>query len=82
MRLFRDVRARHAIGMHFATFAGSSEEAKEAVAELAAACEQEGVPNRVDEEGGFGVVDVGETVVIAVEGGGGDSAETNPTNLG
>ena len=65
MRLHKDVRARHSLGMHFATFAGSTAEAREPLAELVAAKEREGVPDW-REEGGFGVIDVGETAVVAV----------------
>jgi N-acyl-phosphatidylethanolamine-hydrolysing phospholipase D len=49
--------------MHFATFAGSDTEAREPVAELVAVKERERVRDW-NEEGGFGVVDVGETAVI------------------
>ena len=55
--------------MHFATFAGSEVEAREPVAELVAAKEREKVGDW-REEGGFGVIDVGETAVIPVCGGG------------
>lgn len=51
--------------MHFATFAGSDEEASEPVAELVGAKEKQKVGDW-DEEGGFGVIDVGETAVVAV----------------
>lgn len=53
--------------MHFATFAGSDAEACEPVAELIAEKEKMNVGDWMD-EGGFGVIDVGRTVVIAVEG--------------
>ncbi|KAF7793291.1 hypothetical protein EIP86_004402 [Pleurotus ostreatoroseus] len=79
VRLFRDIRARRGIAMHFATFAGSSEEAREAVAELVAACERDGIPSRVDEEGGFGVADVGQTVVVEVKGNVEEAEETETT---
>lgn len=49
--------------MHFATFAGSDEEAREPVAELIAAREQNGFGDW-HEEGGFGVIDIGETAVV------------------
>ncbi|PSR75344.1 hypothetical protein PHLCEN_2v9207 [Hermanssonia centrifuga] len=65
VRLHKDIRARHSLGMHFATFAGSDVEASEPVAELIAAKEREKVPD-FDEDGGFGIIDVGETAVVSV----------------
>lgn len=65
VRLHRDVRARHALGMHFATFAGSDVEALEPIIELLSAKELHGVGDWF-EEGGFGVVNVGETAVVPV----------------
>lgn len=52
--------------MHFATFAGSDAEAREPVAELIAAKEKAQIGDW-NEEGGFGVVDVGETAVVPVQ---------------
>ena len=52
--------------MHFATFAGSDDEAREPVAELIAAKEKEDVGDW-EEEGGFGVIDVGQTVNIGLQ---------------
>ncbi|EKM54953.1 uncharacterized protein PHACADRAFT_255196 [Phanerochaete carnosa HHB-10118-sp] len=66
VRLHKDIRSRHSIGMHFATFAGSDGEAWEPVAELVAAKEKQHVGDW-HEEGGFGVIDIGETVVVAME---------------
>jgi N-acyl-phosphatidylethanolamine-hydrolysing phospholipase D len=67
LRLAADVRARHALGMHFATFAGSDTEALEPLVELAAAKEEQGgAVGDWPEAGGFGVVDVGETAVVPV----------------
>ena len=63
--MHKDVKSRHSIGMHFATFAGSDEEAREPIVELMTAKEKEKVPN-VEEEGGFGVINVGETVTVPV----------------
>ena len=54
--------------MHFATFAGSDIEALEPVAELIAEKEKDGGIGDWMEEGGFGVIDVGETAVIPVSG--------------
>lgn len=66
LRLHKDVRARHSIGMHFATFSGSEAESMEPVAELYTAQQKEGVPD-FEEEGGFGVMDVGATVVVSLQ---------------
>ena len=66
MRLHKDIQARHSLGMHFATFAGSEDEAREPVAELITAREKWNVPDFA-EEGGFGVIDVGQTVVVAIQ---------------
>ncbi|KAJ7122030.1 Metallo-hydrolase/oxidoreductase [Mycena crocata] len=61
VRLAADVRARHALAMHFATFAGSDDEALEPLVRLAQA--QGGTADwRV--EGGFGAIDIGECVAI------------------
>lgn len=65
LRLHKDIRSRHTLGMHFATFAGSDVEAREPVAELIAEKEKLEVGDWMD-EGGFGVIDVGDTAVIAV----------------
>ena len=65
VRLHKDLRARHSLGMHFATFAGSEEEAREPVAELITSREKESVPD-FEEEGGFGVTDIGQTVVVPI----------------
>lgn len=66
MKLHKDIRSRHTLGMHFATFAGSEEEAREPVAELIAVKEKENIGDW-DEEGGFGVIDVGQTVTITLQ---------------
>ena len=51
--------------MHFATFAGTDVEAFEPIVELEAEKERLGIGNW-GEEGGFGVVDVGECAVVPV----------------
>lgn len=53
--------------MHFATFAGSDVEAFEPIVELSAEREKRGIPARWEDEGGFGVVDVGERVEVPVD---------------
>ncbi|KAI0684086.1 beta-lactamase superfamily domain-containing protein [Cytidiella melzeri] len=68
--LHKDIRSRHSLGMHFATFAGSDAEALEPVAELIA--EKEKIDTDVGDwmdEGGFGVIDVGHTAVVPVSSG-------------
>lgn len=64
--LHKDILSRHTLGMHFATFAGSEEEAREPVAELIVAKERENIGDW-DEEGGFGVIDVGQTAIIKLD---------------
>lgn len=63
-------------GIHFGTFIGAENESLEAVIELTKACEEAHVrkledrlPRDKDEEdnGRFGVVDLGETVVVEIE---------------
>jgi N-acyl-phosphatidylethanolamine-hydrolysing phospholipase D len=60
----RNVCARHALGMHFATFAGSIDEAIEPLARL-----ERAAGGTLDwcKEGGIGVVHVGETAVLPLE---------------
>ncbi|KAF8075028.1 Metallo-hydrolase/oxidoreductase [Lyophyllum atratum] len=59
--LARDVRARHTLGMHFGTFCGSEDESKQPLIEL-----KTDLRESWKEEGGFGVIDVGETVCVPV----------------
>ena len=66
LRLHKDIRSRHSLGMHFATFAGSDTEAREPVAELIIAKERDKIGDW-HEEGGFGIIDVGETAVVPVQ---------------
>jgi N-acyl-phosphatidylethanolamine-hydrolysing phospholipase D len=67
VRLHKDVRARHSLGMHFATFAGSDVEALEPLLELDEARTAQSIGDWT-EEGGFGVVNIGETAVIPLQG--------------
>ncbi|KAJ7090904.1 Metallo-hydrolase/oxidoreductase [Mycena belliarum] len=62
VRLAADVRARHALAMHFATFAGTDDEALEPVVRLAQA---QGGTADWRAEGGFGAIDVGECVALS-----------------
>ncbi|EGN94790.1 hypothetical protein SERLA73DRAFT_187848 [Serpula lacrymans var. lacrymans S7.3] len=59
--LAQDVRARHSLAMHFATWAGSDDEAVEPLVRLCQARSGDW-----KEEGGFGAIDIGETVVVPV----------------
>ncbi|EIW83080.1 Metallo-hydrolase oxidoreductase [Coniophora puteana RWD-64-598 SS2] len=59
--LTKDIRARHSLAMHFATWAGSDHEAFEPQYRLIQARSGDW-----HEEGGFGVIDIGESVVISV----------------
>lgn len=63
VQIHRDVRSKHTIAMHFATFAGSDTEAFEPVVELAQALKENNIGDWTD-DGGMGVVDVGRTVEI------------------
>ncbi|KAI0761404.1 beta-lactamase superfamily domain-containing protein [Irpex lacteus] len=67
LALHKDIRSRHSFGMHFATFAGSDMEALEPVAELVAEKEKDGSTGDWMDEGGFGVIDVGETAVVPIQ---------------
>ncbi|KAJ7502515.1 Metallo-hydrolase/oxidoreductase [Mycena galericulata] len=62
VRLAADVRARHSLAMHFATFAGSDDEALEPLLRLAQA---QGGTADWRQEGGFGAIDVGECVALS-----------------
>ncbi|KAJ7282555.1 Metallo-hydrolase/oxidoreductase [Mycena rebaudengoi] len=61
VRLAADVCSRHALAMHFATFAGSDDEALEPIIRLAKA---QGGTADWRAEGGFGAVDIGECVSL------------------
>lgn len=58
------------IGVHFGTFIGAENESLEAVIELNASIEEAGVHplehDSDDDKGRFGVVDLGETVVVEI----------------
>ncbi|KAI6121741.1 beta-lactamase superfamily domain-containing protein [Pisolithus sp. B1] len=62
VQLARDVRARHSLAMHFATWAGSDHEANEPLLRLARARSGDWW-----EEDGFGALNVGQTVTIPIE---------------
>jgi len=64
--IHKDVGSRASMGMHFATFAGSEDEATYPISLLEEACKQYDVPLELSEDGGFGVTDIGETFVIPV----------------
>ncbi|KDQ61431.1 hypothetical protein JAAARDRAFT_30867 [Jaapia argillacea MUCL 33604] len=58
-----DLRARHSVAIHHATFVGSLIESAEAMELLSTAKEAKGVGDLM-EEGGFGVTDIGEMIVL------------------
>lgn len=62
VQLARDLRARHSLAMHFATWAGSDHEANEPLLRLARARSGDWW-----EEGGFGALNVGQTATIPIE---------------
>ena len=64
VQIHQDVRSKHTLAMHFATFAGSDTEALEPVVELAQARKDKDIPDW-REEGGMGVIDVGEVIDIS-----------------
>ncbi|KAI0061252.1 Metallo-hydrolase/oxidoreductase [Artomyces pyxidatus] len=72
LRMHSALRSRHTLAMHFATFAGSDIEAFDPIVELEHAkleLGKEGETGAVGEwweEGGMGVIDIGETAVVAV----------------
>ncbi|KAJ7762628.1 N-acyl-phosphatidylethanolamine-hydrolyzing phospholipase D [Mycena metata] len=59
--IFRDIRARRALGMHWGAWVLTSEDVNEPPALLAEECAKAGV-----KEGAFGVCGIGETVVVDV----------------
>ncbi|KAF8580254.1 Metallo-hydrolase/oxidoreductase, partial [Ramaria rubella] len=63
--LHKDIRSRHSLGMHFATFAGSAIEAFEPITELINAKDKENIKDW-DEEEGFGTIDVGATAILPI----------------
>ncbi|KAJ7803485.1 Metallo-hydrolase/oxidoreductase [Mycena olivaceomarginata] len=65
VRLAVDVRARHTLAMHFATFAGTDDEALEPLVRLAQA--QPGGTADWRAESGFGAIDVGECVALDLD---------------
>jgi len=63
LAIHRDIRSRHSLAMHFGTFAGSDIEAFDPIVELTREREALEIGDW-QEEGGFGVIDVGETAEI------------------
>ncbi len=64
LQMQQDVQARHALGMHFATFAGSRAEAREPVVRLVDALKERGEGLDWKKEGGFGVINMGERLLV------------------
>jgi len=63
LAIHQDIKSRHSLAMHFATFAGSDIEAFEPIVELTQEREQLNIGDWA-EDGGFGVIDIGETARI------------------
>lgn len=61
--MHKDLGARHSLAMHFATFAGTEAEALEPVVELMEARREAGLDDW-REDGGIGIIDVGEIAEI------------------
>ncbi|THH12123.1 hypothetical protein EW145_g211 [Phellinidium pouzarii] len=59
VRIFRDIRAKKALGMHWGTWILTTEDVLEPPIKLAEECKKIGIP-----EGDFGVCNIGETVVF------------------
>jgi len=71
VKIHRDIKSRHSLAMHFATFAGSEIEAFEPIVELTQEREKEEDGVKVGEwweVGGFGVINVGETARVPLDG--------------
>lgn len=66
VQLYQDIKAKRAIAMHFGTFCGSEDEAKEPLELLVRDLEMKGIPLLREnwENDGFGYVDIGRTVLI------------------
>lgn len=61
-----DVLSRSTLAIHYATFAGSEDEATYPIALLEEACKNADIEVSMSEDDGFGVSDVGETLAIPV----------------
>lgn len=66
LAIHREIRSRHTLGMHFATFAGSDIEAFDPIVEMTKEREELGMGDW-NEEWGFGVVDIGEITEVPVD---------------
>ncbi|KAI2475796.1 N-acyl-phosphatidylethanolamine-hydrolyzing phospholipase D [Pyrenophora tritici-repentis] len=66
VNIFKDTKCRRALGMHWGTWVLTEEEVLAPKTELEEACKWKGVESG---EGGFGVVDIGESREIEVGGG-------------
>ncbi|CAD6587099.1 MAG: hypothetical protein CYPHOPRED_003781, partial [Cyphobasidiales sp. Tagirdzhanova-0007] len=59
-----DVRSKASLGIHFATFAGSEDEATYPIGLLEEACLDASIPMDVTQVNGFGICDIGLTVLV------------------
>lgn len=57
VRLFKDIRAKRALGMHWGTWILTTEDVTEPPSRLASECKKAGI-----EEGAFSVCEIGETL--------------------
>lgn len=57
VRLFKDIRAKKALGMHWGTWILTTEDVTEPPSRLASECKKIGI-----EEGAFSVCEIGETL--------------------
>ena len=64
--IHNDLRSRASMAMHFATFAGSEDEATYPVSLLQEACTDAGIDMDIGKDRGLGVCDIGETVIVPV----------------
>lgn len=64
--IHRDIKSRHSLAMHFATFSGSDIEAFEPIVELTEARDKFAIGDWYEVDG-FGVIDIGETAFIDFE---------------
>jgi N-acyl-phosphatidylethanolamine-hydrolysing phospholipase D len=74
--IHRDIKSRHSLAMHFATFAGSDIEAFEPIVELTEIRDKHSIGDW-HEEGGFGVIDIGETAMINIRDSGMDAMDAS-----
>lgn len=60
------MQSRASLAIHFATFAGSDDEATYPVSLLEEACIDVGVAMDIGKDKGLGVCDIGETLIVPI----------------